>query len=79
MVTYHLPGGAVVKDFACQFRRHKRHGFDPLIGKIPWSRKWQPTPLILLGKFHRQKSLMGYNPLGCKESDMAEHACTILT
>ena len=37
-----FPGGASGKESACQCRRHKRHRFDPWVGKIPWSRKWQP-------------------------------------
>ena len=35
---------------------------NPLVGKIPWRRKWQPTPLFLPGKFHGQRSLMGHSP-----------------
>ena len=42
----------------------KRHGFDPWVGKIPWRRKWQPTLVFLLGKFHGQRSLVGYSPIG---------------
>ena len=42
------------------------------VRKIPWSRKWQPTPVFLPGKFHEHGSLAGYIPWGCKESDMAE-------
>ena len=41
----------------CQCRRCKGHGFDPWVGKIPGSGKWQPTPLCLLRKFHGQRSL----------------------
>ena len=37
-----------------------------------WRRKWQPTPELLPGKFHRLKSLVGYSPWGPKESDMTE-------
>ena len=44
--------------------------FDPWVGKIPWRRKWQPTPVFLPGKCHGQRSLVGYSPWGCKESDM---------
>ena len=44
----------------------KRHGFDPWIGKIPWSRKWQPAPVSLPGKFHGQRSVAGYSPWDCK-------------
>jgi len=39
---------------------------------IPWRRKWQPTPVLLPGKFHGLRSLVGYSPWGCKESDMTE-------
>ena len=34
-----------------------------------WSRKWQPTLVVLTGEFYGQKSLAGYSPWGCKESD----------
>jgi len=43
-------------------------GFDPWFGMIPWRKKWQPTP-VLPGKFHGQRSLVGYSPWGCKKSD----------
>ena len=52
--------------------RHKRCEFNPGIRKIPWSSKRQPTPVFLLGKFHRQKSLAGYSPRGHEESDTTE-------
>ena len=41
-------------------------------GKIIRSRKWQPTPVFLPGKFHGQRSLAGHSPWGLKESDMTE-------
>ena len=47
-------------------------GFDPWVRKIPWSRKWQPTPVFLPGKFHRQRSLAGYSPWGHREPDRNE-------
>ena len=65
-------GGASGKGSICQCRRHKRYGFDPWVGKIPWRRKWQATPVFLPGKPHGQSSLVGYSPWGCKESDRAE-------
>ena len=34
--------------------------------------KWQPTPVLLPGKSHGLRSLVGYSPWGCKESDMTE-------
>ena len=43
------------------------------VGKIPWRRKWQPTPVFLPGKFHGQRSLAAYSPWGHKESDATEH------
>ena len=49
---------------ACQCRRHRRRKFSPLLGKILWRRKWQPTPVFLPGKSHGQRSLVG--PWGCK-------------
>ena len=42
------------------------------VGKISWRRKWLPTPVFLPGEFHEQKSLVGYSPWGCKESDTTE-------
>ena len=47
-------------------------GDDPRVGKIPWRRKWQPTPILLLGKSHGWRSLIDYSPWGRKESDMTE-------
>ena len=38
------------------------HVLDPLVGKIPWGRKWQPTPLLLPGESHGQRSMVGYGP-----------------
>ena len=51
------------KEPACQCRRCR---FDPWIGKIPWMRKWQPTPVFLAGNSHGQRSLVGYSPWGCR-------------
>ena len=47
-------------------------GFDPWVGKIPWRRKWQPTPVFLPGESRRRRSLEGYGPRGHKELDMTE-------
>ena len=57
---------------ACQRRRLKKWEFDPWVRKIPWSRKWQPNPILLPGKSHGQRSLAGYSPWGRKESDTTE-------
>ena len=50
-------GGASGKESAGQCRRRKGCGFNPWVGKIPWSRKWQPAPIFLPRKFHGQRSL----------------------
>ena len=47
-------------------------GFNLWVGKIPWRRKWKPTPVFLPGKFNGWRSLLGYNPWGCKELDTTE-------
>ena len=46
--------------------------YNPWVREIPWRRKWQPTPAIMTGESHGQKSLVGCSPLGCKESNMTE-------
>ena len=56
------------KESVCQCRRCKRLGFDPWVWKIPWRRKWQPTPSSLPGKSHGQKNLVDYSIRGRKES-----------
>ena len=50
----------------------KRPKFDPWARKIPWRRKWQPTPVFLAGEFHGQRSLAGYSSWGHKESEITE-------
>ena len=49
-----------------------RPGFDPWVGKIPWRREWQPTPVFVPGEFHGQRSLAGYSPCGHNEFDITE-------
>ena len=61
-----LPWWLSDKESSCQYRRH---GFDPWVGKIPWRRAWQPTPVFLPGESHGQRSPVGYSPRGHKESD----------
>ena len=50
-------------------------GFDPWVGKIPWRRTWQPTPVSLPGESHGQRSLAGYSPWGRTQSDKTERTC----
>ena len=49
-----------------------RPGFDPWVKRIPQRREWQPTPIFLPGESHGQRSLVGYRPWSCKESDTTE-------
>ena len=50
----------------------RRHKFNPWVWKIPWRRKWQPTPVFLPGEFYGQRNLAGYSPWSCKESDTTQ-------
>ena len=72
-----FPGGSGVKSLPALARDV---GSILGSGKIPWRRKWQPTPVFLPGKFHRQRSPEGYGPQDCNESDttgkMSKRACT---
>ena len=43
---------------------------------IPWRREWQPTPVFLPRELHGQRSLVGYSPWHCKESDMTKQLST---
>ena len=64
-----LPGGSEVKASACV---SGRPGFDPWVGKIPWRRKWQHTPVFLPGESHGLRSLADCSSQGCKELDTTE-------
>ena len=50
----------------------RKPGFSLWVGKIPWRRKWQPTPVFLPGKSHGRKSLVSYSPRGRKKLDTTE-------
>lgn len=49
--------------------------FNPWVRKIPWRRKWQPTPVLLPGKFYGWRNLIGYSPWDHRESDTTEWLC----
>ena len=55
-----------------QCRRRRRHIIDPWVGKIPWRRKWQLTPVFLPGESQGQRSLVDYSSRGYEVLDMAE-------
>ena len=59
------------KESSCQCRRWRRWGFNLWVGKIPWSMKWQLALIYWPEKFHRPRSLVGYNsPWGRRESEI---------
>ena len=59
-----LPKWPSGKESTCQCRRWNRCGFNPWVGKIPWRRAWQPTPVFLPGESHGQRSLAGLQSMG---------------
>ena len=66
--VYWLPRWLSGKESACRYRRLRRCRFNPWVGKIPWRRKWQPTPVFLLGK-----SLADYSPWDHEGLDATQH------
>ena len=66
-------GDSMGKESTC-----KAGGFYPWVGKIPWRRAWQPTPVFLTGESQGRRSLSGHSPYGRKELDtteVIEHTC----
>ena len=58
-IMWGFPGDSNGKGIRLQCRKP---GFSPWVGKIPWRRKWQPTPVFLPGESHGQRNLAGYSP-----------------
>ena len=77
-----FPGGSVVENPLANEGDARDAGLIPWVGKIPWRRKWHPTPVFLLEKSRGQRRLAGYSPWGHKESHTTEqlsaHALTPL-
>ena len=71
-----MPFASLVAQRIKHFLHCRRPGFDPCVGKIPWRRKWQSTPVFLPGESHGQRSLAGRSPQGHKESDTTERLHT---
>ena len=78
ITKYHRLGGLRAfqmvsgKESVCQSRSYRVRMFSPWVGKIPWRRKWQHTPVFLPGESQGERSLAGYSPQGCKEWDTTE-------
>ena len=69
-----FPNGAVVKNPPANAGDV---GLIPRLGRFPWRGKWQPTPMLLPGKLHGQRSLVGCSPWGRKsQSWLSMHRCT---
>ena len=66
-----FPGGSDGK-------KNQPETWDNWVGKKPWRRAWQPTPVFLPGESHEQRSLVGYSHWACKESDMTKHSIALL-
>ena len=71
MCIWGFPGGSDGKESACNAGDL---GSICELGRFPWRKAWQPTPVLLPGEFHGQGNLPGYSPWGCTELDMTEAA-----
>ena len=67
-----FPGGSVVKNLPSNVRDIGDASLIFGLGRSPWRRKWQPTPVFLPVKSQGQRSLVGYSPWGHKESNTIE-------
>ena len=65
-------GASLVAQMVKYLSEMQETGYNPRVRKISWRREWLPTPLLLPGEFHEQRSLVGYSPWGHKESDATE-------
>ena len=72
MVYISFPHGAVIENTPANTRDAGDWGFDPWVGKIPWRRKWQPTPVFLPGNLHGQGSLASYSPRGHSQTRLSD-------
>ena len=66
------PGASLIAQSVKNLPAMQETWFDSWVWKIPWRRKWQPTPAFLPGESHGQRSLAGYSPWGHKELGMTE-------
>ena len=69
----------MVKEHACQHRRHKSHRFDPWVGKIPWRRAWQPTPVCVPGESPWTEEPGGLQSMGLQRVRRDERLSTLLS
>ena len=62
----------MVKNLAANAGDVRNMGSIPGLGRSPWKRAWQATPVFLPGESHAQRSLPGYSAWGCKGSETTE-------
>ena len=74
--TKGFPGSSVVENLPADTGDPGDAGLISGSGRLPGGGRWQPTPVVLPGESHGQRSLEGYSPWGHKESDTTEHTCT---
>ena len=72
-----LPRWPNGEESACQCRRCRRYRFHPLVWKIPWRRKWQPTSYSCLGNPMDRGAWWATGPWGLKELDTNEQLSTV--
>ena len=72
LVKYYYQGALVIRSLSAYAGDIRDLGFDPWVGKMPWRRERQPTPVFLPGESHGKRSLAGYSPWGCEESDTTQ-------
>ena len=65
-------GASLLAEMVKTLPAMQENEFDPWIGKIPWRRERQPTPVFLSGKFHGQRNLVDYSPWVHKDLDATE-------
>ena len=80
MPMWGFSGGSVAKESAWQCRRHRRRRFDSWVGKSPWRRAWQPTPVFLPGESHGGGAWWAtvHEVTESYMTEATEHACRCL-
>ena len=77
IIHYFFLKGSLVAQVVKSLPAMQEAWFDPWV-KIPWRRKWQPSPVFLPGEAHEQRSLAGYSPWDRREPDTTEQTPLLL-
>ena len=77
MINLGKPRRLSGKEFTCQCKRCRSLRFNPWVGKIPWRKKWQPTPVFLPGESHGQRSLVDCIPSDRQELTQISRRCSL--